>query len=932
MAAPGWSGGVSPWPDAPQPGAPVPAVSPRRLLATGLLAVAAVSAAVAAPALAAAPPTPTAAERAAAPDAGAVLNILPPGSNGTTTAPDFAAFNAGGTRPTNSVDQLEMYDALNKLGTGTLTNGELTKYFKDGTLGVDPADVVRTYAPRDGVVVLRDKAGVPHVYGSTYAATVFGAGYVGTEDRMFLTDVLRHTGAARLAEFIGPSAGNIAMDREQLQAAAYTPQEATAQLAALPKRFGAEGQKLVDAVDDFVAGINAAQDALCPVLVAPTCPVEYAALQQLPTDYTPADIVYIASLVGGIFGRGGGNEYANADFLQKLQTSYGAVNGRKVFDDLKERDDPEAVITIPTRFPYDVPGTVDPRAVALQKLGAPVGSGTGDAPGATTAGASSATPLVVDGPLGKIDLGPALHKSGMSNALLVDAAHSEGGHPVVVFGPQTGYFAPQLLTEVDLHGPGVAARGVSFAGTQLVVELGHGVDYAWSATSSGSDNVDTVFERLCNADGSRPTVQSSGYLVGTTCTPIDTYTHTELAKPSAGAPAPPQQIEFQVLRTRHGIVQRRTTTVDGTPVAVVLQRSTYGSELDSAVGFARVNDPDYVKSAADFQRAFAGVDYTFNWFYADSKDIALFSSGRLPLRAPGVDPALPRFGDARWDWKGFLSDAAHPQAVNPPAGYMVNWNNKTAPGFSAADDQYGYGSVYRSLSLQERVLFRLRNGRKVSKVGLVDAMQDAATVDVRGQQLLPELLAVIGDDPSLKPATDLLATWKRLGAHREDRDRDGAYTLQAAVALMDAWYPVLAKDVFRGAVGANVDSIPTRVDDHPTLGLGSAFNGVGYYGWIDKDLRQALGQPVKGRYARTYCGGGVPTGTLAGCRKALRASLAKAVRDEVARQGVASVTALTYDKHRDDIKAVTAGVQGVPDIDWQNRPTFQQVVQFSRHR
>ena len=631
-----------------------------------------------------------------------MLNILPPGSNGTTTPAQAAAFSAGGTRPANSVDQLEMYDAINKLGTGTLTPADLTKYFKDGALGVDPADVVRTYSPRTGVTVLRDKAGVPHVYGTTYEDTVFGAGYVGTEDRMFLTDVLRHTGAARLAEFLGPSAGNIAMDRAQLKAAAYTPEEAAAQIAALPKRFGAEGQKLVDALDDFLAGINAAQDALCPVATAPTCPVEYAALQQVPEDYVPADIVYIASLVGGIFGRGGGGEDVNAELLQKLTKRYGAANGRKVFDDLRERDDPEAPVTVPQRFPYDVPGRVDPAAVALPALGAPTASGTGDAPGAASSGSAPA-PGVVDGPLGKIDLGRGLHKSGMSNALLVDAAHSEGGHPIAVFGPQTGYFAPQLLVEVDLNGPGIAARGVSFAGTQLVVQLGHGVDYAWSATSSGSDNVDVVLDRLCNADGTKATIQSTGYLVGSTCTPIDAYTHTELAKPSAGGTGAPQRLQFQVMRTRHGIVQRRTTTVDGTPVAVVVQRSTYRAELDSAVGFARANDPGFVRDAATFKKAFAGVDYTFNWFYADSRDIAFFSSGLLPLRAAGVDPALPRFGDAKWDWRGFLPDAAHPQAVNPPAGYMVNWNNKTAPGFSAADNTYGYGSVYRSLSLDERV-------------------------------------------------------------------------------------------------------------------------------------------------------------------------------------------------------------------------------------
>ena len=64
-------------------------------------------------------------------------------------------------------------------------------------------------------------------------------------------------------------------------------------------------------------------------------------------------------------------------------------------------------------------------------------------------------------------------------------------------GPQVGYYVPQILMEEDLHGPGIDARGASFAGVNLYVQLGHGRDYAWSATSAGSDNVDTFAEVLC---------------------------------------------------------------------------------------------------------------------------------------------------------------------------------------------------------------------------------------------------------------------------------------------------------------------------------------------------------------------------------------------------------------------------------------------------
>ena len=890
---------------------------------------------------------------------GAVLNILPPGSRGNADAADALSVGpsrtANADRPKNFADQLEMYDAINRQAPGTIAAADLGKYFKDAPIDLPEDQAVSTETPRDGVTIRRDAFGVPFVTGVTAEDVAFGAGWAGTQDRMFLTDLLRHVGAARAAEFLGPSAGNIAMDAAQLRSAAYTREEAEAQLDKTLARYPAEGAKLLSRLDAFLEGINAAQRKLCPLAFGapvgavtggeaqvgagfgPDCPVEYAVLRNPPTDFTRADIVYIASLVGGIFGKGGGGEAANARWLRQLEAKYGRAQAIRIFEDLRERNDPEAPTTATTRFPYN-DERVDPTApgAALPDLDAKTEPGTGSDAGGSGVAVPAPLPQespgfgIVDGPLGKLDLG--LRPRGMSNALLVDAAHSTSGHPTVVFGPQTGYFTPQLLTEISLRGPGIAARGVSFAGTQLIIELGHGVDYAWSATSASGDLVDTVAERLCNADGSPATVESTAYLVGTTCTPFDEYTHTETALPTAAGPGLPTVINLKVQRTRHGIVQG-STTVDGKPVALVLQRSTYGRELDSAVGFARINDPDFTKDAASFARAFEGVDYTFNWFYADDRDISYFKSGRLPLRAPGVSPDLPRFGDAEYDWRGFLPFAGKPQQTNPPQGYLTSWNNKQAPGFAAADNQWGYGPVYRSQLLDRRILDRIRGGKKISRVGLVDAMQDAATADLRGERLLPLLLDVVGDDPAQAEALAVLRSWIRNGTNRVDRDRDGAYTDAAAIALFDEWWEgsdgsAVAREVLRGTLGDLVDELPQRIDDHPRLGLGSAWNGVAWYGYVSKDLRQVLGRPVTGRYSRTYCGGG----DLGTCRTQLRASLAAATERVLAEQEVEQVADLTYDKREDNIRPVTAGLVGTRQIDWQNRPTFQQVVGFSTHR
>lgn len=946
---------------------------------------------------------------------GQVLNVLPPGNSGNVDAAELFTLSPGkaaadpaslltGLRdphrfftratpssPAGFADQLELYDGLAAADPASLTDAGLSDYFKDASLGVDPADVVRTDRPRPGVTIEWDRRGVPHITGETDADVAYGAGVANIETRMFVTDVLRHTGAARMTSFVGPTEQNIAQDAAQLAVAAYTPEQLTEQIESLAKS-SPDAARLTGAFDAYIQGLNDTQDRLCPAKTPSvplpgglgmgfgvSCPVEYAALQRAPRPYTRADIVSIASLVGGIFGTGGGGQYTNAIWLQQLQEEFGAEDGRRMYDDLRAKNDPEAPVTSPVRTPYGGSGGVDPSlpGVAMPDLhptatqlgtGAIVNpDGSLSAPPGGAAGshgnASTSEPKDQDededphAPSARFGVDPVAEAAaivgslqraqagelvGMSNALLVDAKHSATGHPVAVFGPQTGYYAPQLLLEQELRGPKVAARGVSFAGTNFVVQLGRGLDYAWSATSPYTDITDTVVQKLCNVDGSPPTVDSVAYVAGDgTCTPMVHYEHTQAALPNIAAQGAPRELSLLVLRTDQGIVRLRTT-VKGQPVAISRQRSTYMHESDSVLGFLKLNDPTFVTDARKFQQAVSRVQYTFNWYYVDDRDIAYYSSARLPVRAPGTDLDLPRWGTPEYAWRGFAPFEAHPHVINPAQGYLANWNNKLAPGFASSSQKYGDGAVYRSLTLTDRIAELFETGKPVTRAALVGAMVDAGTVDLRGAYVLPHVLDVLGtpSDPQEAKAVALLRDWIARGAHRVDRDRDGAYADQAAIALLDTWWdPVgagascapdcgfaLPQDAMAYGLGATVDLLPMPLDDHPRGRIGSAWNGISWYGYLSKDLRAVQGKPVKGGYSRSYCG------PLPICRAALAASLTAAVQAAMGTQGVESVDALTYDKARESIVSVPAGVVGTREIDWQNRPTFQQVVQFTSHR
>ncbi len=109
-----------------------------------------------------------------------------------------------------------------------------------------------------------------------------------------------------------------------------------------------------------------------------------------------------------------------------------------------------------------------------------------------------------------------------------------------------------------------------------------------------------------------------------------------------------------------------------------------------------------VRSAETFREACRRSPFTFNVGYADDRDIAMYSAGRLPVRDRRVDPRLPTKGTGEYEWDGFLQASQHPFEVNPPSGLLVNWNNRPAPGWGAADDNWAYGSVQRVQMLAQR--------------------------------------------------------------------------------------------------------------------------------------------------------------------------------------------------------------------------------------
>src|SRR5438270_1074492 len=399
-------------------------------------------------------------------DAGGFRNVLPPGENGLLNSTQLTEFELNKTYPPHFKDQLPLYAGL-LYASPTLTHEQIPTYFKDATFGINEGDLGGTEQPltRTDVTIYRDASfGVPHIYGSSRGGVMFGAGYAAAADRLFFIDVLRHTARAELSSFIGGAAGNRAMDRVQWSIAPYTEADLESQISNAVKLYGADGEKVLNDVKEFVAGINAYIDE---ALINPNkMPAEYAALKQAPTEWKPTDVLAEASLIGGIFGKGGGSEVRSALALQALEKQLGKSRGRSTWKTFREHNDPEAPVTVSASFPYETASPFattglampDPGSVSFVNVGEEVA-----APGPSRVASSATRPARLtnaavttdtpdpaaipnDGSIGSQLLRQSLAgPPHASNWELVHASHSTDAHSIAVMGPQVGYYVPEVL-------------------------------------------------------------------------------------------------------------------------------------------------------------------------------------------------------------------------------------------------------------------------------------------------------------------------------------------------------------------------------------------------------------------------------------------------------------------------------------------------------
>ncbi len=795
-------------------------------------------------------------------DAQTALNIIPSGQYGALTPPPGAD------------TQAKLYDGLTPL-FDNVKDKDLTKYFKSEKFGIDTSGpgTVET-VPFPGVTITRDKYDVPHVDATTHDGGVWAAGWIAVEDRGLLLGLARNDAYVAAIDVPGLDAVSLIAGLKT-----FTPSQQTIDTVHQQRQVllnqGAEGAAVVHDIDTFVQGMNDYVDAHTPST----------------PHFTDTDIFALNALKDQFVGEGGGDEARRSQFLGGLEKRLGTNKGYSVFNDLRQHTNDGSPTTVDGRFPYEA---------APRKPGAK-GSVVLD-PGSYTP-----TPAAkVSGVAAK----PAARPQA-SNELMIEKKYSSTGNPLLVGGPQIGYFYPGFTYEIDMHAADLQWRGATSVPFPGYLLIGRGKDFASTLTSAGSDVIDQYAETLCGGSDTM-------YLYNGTCTPMGTVDAGTLDG---------NAVTFRT--TVHGPVIGYATA-KGTKVAISSKRSSFGKDSLDLLYNRRLSNGQ-VNSAKSFEAAAALTPQTFNSFYMDSKNVAMFGAGLLPIRPAGLDPSLPTVGTGQYEWKGFLPAKGHIQGIDPQKtpvkGTMVNWNNISAHGFGAADDAFGgNGSAARVDMLNKNLKKEKDKKGKWSLASVTSAMNAAATQDVRSVDTTPLLQKLLkGSKAPNKQAAKMLGVlgaWRKHGSSRLDKNLDGKIDDPGA-AVMDAAWPKIADAFMKPQLGSQLDelsSLFSRFDAPP----GGQYSG--WYQYFDRDIKRLLGIKQPDPFANDYCG----NGKLKKCQKSVWKAIKSAGKAETKSQHTSNPKKWRASATAERIK-FAPGILSTT-MRYTNRPSgIQQVISFNKH-
>ncbi len=578
------------------------------------------------------------------------------------------------------------------------------------------------------VDVVRDDAGIPHIYAATTPDAAYAQGYMMAQDRWLEMDFGRRQASGTLAEIVGDfSAAAIASDiryrSHHLRATAEVG------LKKLQASTDPTDKLMVATLKSFAAGVNAWQEGVrAGKYTIPKGGLElYYGVSSI-TPWTELDSVVLGELQAFQLAFDGTTDVARTTWdkeeAAKFVGSPDAAKAARVgFSDDYWR-----------ALPFEPVFTVDGwKEVA----GGPTALAKPPRSRGRAANKASLAMLRKDlASLEGVGLDRRQDPDRGSNNWVVGPTNSATGRAMVANDTHLSLGSPSIFYLVHLSAKdGLDVMGVQFPGIPLVT-LGMNRHVGWGSTVSYVDVTDVYRETVvpCSAGGGSCVVFKGAQ--------VKLVPREETFRSSGfGRPGTETKVTYYDV-PHHGPIVPRITGSGIEPLGaeeLSVRYTGYESAplLRAIYGVNVAKNVDECVAALQKDFAYGGQ----NWVLADdSGNIAWTQAIRVPRRPKGTKPwkVLPGDGSAEWD--GYFDPKVAPNAKNPAKGYLVTANadpvGVTADNDPANEPEVGgfplyMGSDYDPGTRVSRITTRIKEGlaggKKLDANALASIQADAVT-------------------------------------------------------------------------------------------------------------------------------------------------------------------------------------------------------------
>ncbi len=610
-----------------------------------------------------------------------------------------------------------------------------------GSASAQRADTLHVTGLRQPVEILRDSAGISHIYAQNEHDLFFAQGYSAARDRLFQLEIWRRQATGTVSELLGP--------RELERDIGTRLFKYRGDLDRELLRYHPHGPAIVRA---FVDGVNAyvAETERNPTLL----PLEFRLLGMKPGRWTP-DVVI--SRHQGLLGN------------VEQELNYGravAAVGPKVVKSIVwfHPGDPDM------RLDSAIDGSLlsAPILAKYQAFHSPIRFQPSDIVAARRADAASyaRAAALVDSMSAQLQTN---HFDVGSNNWVVSGRLSASGKPILANDPHRAQSAPSLRYWVHLSAPGWNVIG---GGEPEIpgVSIGHNEYGAWGLTIFETDGEDLYVYRTNPAN--RREYWYRGHWE-----PMRVIRESIPVKGQA-------PVEAELAYTRHGPVVYEDTAHHVAYAVRAAWLEPGGAPYMASLRMDQARTWDEFRDACSFSNI-PGE----NMVWADR-------SGTIGWQAVGIAPIRRNFsglvpvpGDGRYEWAGFLPIKEKPHVVNPPSGFFATANNDLIPPGYPHMDAVGYewADPYRWLRITEV----LGAAKKLTPDDFLHLQTDYASLPAR--ELVPLLSNVHSADSTAERARLMLLSWDRV--LRADSPLAGIY---------EAWYRRLEANVRNAVVPAGM--------------------------------------------------------------------------------------------------------------------------------